>query len=79
MSNAKMTSAEVASLAAAKLRDDSASGIQQTLAGAVLAQRGTASQTSAHVAALAARALDNPRSAPDTLILAGSALAQTKK
>lgn len=76
--NKNQTSANVASLAAQKLRSDYASGIQQTLAGAVLAQARTGKQTSPEVAALAARALNNPRSADDTLTLAGSALSQTK-
>ena len=76
--NRKQTSPEVAHLASQKLRSDYASGIQQTLAGAVLAQAHTGKQTSPEVASLAARALQSSRSADDTLTLAASALSQTK-
>lgn len=47
--NTKTSSASAASLAARTLNNGSSSGLERSLAGSVLAQRGTASQTGARM------------------------------
>jgi hypothetical protein len=77
--NTKQTSAEVASLAARILNNDSASDVQKTLAAAALAQARTGKQTGAATEDLAAKVLASERYADDTKTLAGSVLAQANK
>lgn len=77
--NPKQTSDQVASLAAAKLRDEEASQIQKQLAGSALSQAHTGNAPSPEIEAVAAKALRNPRSAEDTRILAASVLSQSTK
>lgn len=77
--NTKTSSASAASLAARTLNNGSSSGLERSLAGSVLAQRGTASQTGARMEERAGRALNNERSSATTRTLAASLVSQSNK
>lgn len=77
--NTKTSSASTASLAARTLNNGGASDLQRSLAGSVLAQRGTASQTGARMEERAGRALNNDRSSATTRTLAASLVSQSNK
>ena len=70
------TSPSVASKASAVLRNPSSSGMARTLAGAALAQAGTAKASSARTASTAAKALNDGRASSTTQSLAGSVMTQ---
>lgn len=77
--NTKGSSASVASLAARTLNSNSSSGLERSLAGSVLAQRGSTSQTGATMEERAGRALNNDRSSETTRTLAASLVSQSNK
>lgn len=76
MARNEKSSSRTARAASDVLRNPGASTTAKSIAGSVLAQRGTAKTTSAPVATKAAKALDDGRSARVTRSLAGSALTQ---
>lgn len=77
--NTKGSSAPIASLAARTLTSASSSGLERSLAGSALAQRGTSSQTGPRMEERAGRALNNERSSATTRALAASVVSQSNK
>ena len=74
--NSKQTSSKVASQT---LNNSNASGIQKSLAGSALSQKGSSNQTSGAMKHKASAALNNPRSSELTKEHAASVLAQSNK
>jgi hypothetical protein len=77
--NKKQTSAQVASLAASILKDESASKTAKSLAGSVLAQTHSKSQTGPEMEDLASTVLKSSKYGKETKALAGSVLSQSNK
>lgn len=61
------------------MNNPNASGIQKSLAGSALSQKGSSNQTSGAMEHKASAALNNPRSSELTKELAASVLAQSNK
>jgi hypothetical protein len=79
MASSKQTGNKAATLASKTLQSTSASALQKSLAGSVLAQSGTGKQTSKAVETKASGALKSNTSSSTTKSLAGSAVSQSKK
>ena len=77
--NRKQSSAQVASLAAATLKDSTASKTAKSLAGSVMAQAHTKKQTGAQLEDLASMVLCSEKYNEETKTLAASVLSQSNK
>lgn len=77
--NTKQTSAQLASLASATLKNPDASKTAKSLAASVMAQRHTDKQTGPQMEDLAAVVLDSSKFNADTKSLAASVLSQANK
>jgi hypothetical protein len=79
MANTKQTGNKAATLASKTLKSSTASPLQKSLAGTVLAQSGTSKQTSKAMETKASGALKSGSTNAATKSLAGSAVSQSKK
>ncbi len=79
MSNKKKSGSETIRLASEILRDLTASKIQKTLAGSIIAQAGTDKVTGAEVEDIASKVLNSSKYNTDTKSLAGSLVSQSDK
>lgn len=79
MTNTKISSSSLASIASKTLRNPNASAIQKSLAGSVLAQSGTNKTTGDSMETKASRALQRDGSSALTKSLAGSVVSQSNK
>lgn len=79
MSNTKITSKPVGSLASRILQSSSSSATAKTLAASALSQRTATHQTGSKVEDLASRVLDSPKYSQETKSVAGSVLSQSNK
>jgi methyl-accepting chemotaxis protein len=77
--NSKVTSKQVATLAAETLQSNSTSHTAKRLAASALSQRDSAKQTGAEMESLASKVLQSEKFAESTKVLAASVLAQANK
>ncbi len=79
MSNKKITSEKIASLASDVLKDKNASDAAKSLAGSALSQVNKGNQTGSKLEDLAAVVLHSPKYRKEKKELAGSVLSQSNK
>ena len=79
MSNKKVTSPKIASLAAKILHDESASAIAKQLAGSALSQVNKQNETGIAMETIASNVLSSHKYSAETKELAGSILSQSDK
>lgn len=79
MSNKKVTSDPIASLAAKILHDNNSSDTAKSLAGSALSQVNRGNETGKDLEALASMVLKSPKYSEETKELAGSVLSQSDK
>jgi hypothetical protein len=77
--NSKTTGSKAASTAGRTLASGTASSLQKSLSGSVLAQTGTGKVTGKAMETKASAALQSNRSSPTTKSLAGSLVSQSNK